>query len=356
MNNLKLFIISTIIVLFTGCGGGGSSTTPISTDLQVLLKDKTFYTVKDSVDKSTLYKIVYDINLTKYDFTTYGNNFNEEVSPSTSANITVTTDSFTDAGGTWEFEGNEETYINLTLKTNSLVKLKLFDTASLAEDYYKIDLRDKVKNKEFFVVQNTLTQRSLIKFNFSEDLSTWDVITYNTNFNDDNITGTLLNTSLEISEDNLTVLTYGDYRLNSKEPNFINLVNPSNSDSTFKLYDSSSLALEYFGSLDLRDEVKNKTFYAVKNDGTTKSLFKFEFGNTLTFWLYNIYSDNYNNTATSGTSNIKVTENILTETSGDSLKLKNKTTDYLELQSLSNSSTTYRFYNTQELAESYFTE
>jgi hypothetical protein len=78
---------------------------------------------------------------------------------------------------------------------------------------------------------------------------------------------------------------------------------------------------------------------------------------TATEWTFELYANDYNETATtSGTNSITVTEGMLFENEGDSLRLTTKTDEYIELESISNPLNSYKLYNTSESAQSFFAE
>ncbi len=355
MNKIKLILWSLAMILFIGCGGSSSDVvvTETTVDLRGEFKGQSFYAIKNDVLSRNLFKVVFDENLTNWDIELYDNNYSTESISSGSGEIIVTNNKLTDASGSLELVSKEANYINLVSTLNPLVTLKLFSNMTLAQEYYDISLQDELKSKEFFVVQNNSVGRSLYKINFTDDLTQWDVLTYDGNYT--NQTSTNYGLSILVNDSNLTDSGETVYRLNSKESDYLNLVATSNSTLTLKFYESETKALEYYNSLDLRDELKDNTFYTVSDNGTTKSLIKLVLTEDISQWSFSVYDNNYTQEPTStGTAAILVKEDRLIEDGGDTLKLESKQNDYLNLISLSNTAISYRLYTSVQLAQEYY--
>ena len=357
MDKIKVVLIALVMAMFIGCGSSDNSdSTETVVDLRDELKGDTFYIVKNDVLSRNLFKVTFDENLTTWNIDVYDNNLSSESIDTAVGDIVVTNTTLTDNSGSLKLVSKEDSYIDLVSTVNPLVTLKLFSDSDLAQAYYDVSLEDEVKGKEFFVVQNTITERTLLKLKFDNVLESWDMTVYDKTFSDDNATGTDLGVLIDVTDENITIEKTGAiFRLNSKEVDYLNLVSTIDTSVTLKLYESEQKALEYFNSFDLRDELKNNTFYTVRDNGTNKSLFKFVFTDDVTKWDFNVYDNNYTEEATTtGSSTILISEDRLTEDGGDILVFDSKEEDYLNLISLSNSSITYRLYSSPSLAETYF--
>lgn len=357
---LSLFLLSGFI--FIGCGNGGSTTPDANTpaemnttvDLRSELSQNTFYAVKDDIQSKSLYKVSFDVNLSSWDIQAYDNNYSTAIPGGVTADINVTADTLSDAGGSLQLVSKEINYLSLVSTANPLVKLKFFATSELAEEYYNLSLKDELKSKEFFVVQNNTTDRLLYKINFTDVLTQWDVTTYGTSYADTARLSSYYGTSIAVTDSNLTDSGGSVFRFQSKEVDYLMLVSTNSSALTLKFFSSEALALEYFNSFDLRQELRSKTFYAVSNNGTNKALFKFVFTEDLSSWNISIYTGDYLSAPTqSADAQIVVTENILTDSSS-SLKVVSKESDYINLVSITDSSLTFRFYTSSESAQTYF--
>ncbi|MFA6136912.1 MAG: hypothetical protein WC667_02375 [Sulfurimonas sp.] len=369
----KVFLLSLFLLsgfLLVGCGSGGSTTPDANTtvdvnstaevnatvDLRSELKENTFYAVQDDVQSKGLYKVSFDANLTSWNVQAYDNNYSTPIQESVTGDINVTADTISDAGGSLQLVSKEANYLSLVSTANPLVKLKFFATSVLAEAYYTLSLIDELKAKEFFVVQNNATSRSLYKINFTDVLTQWDVTTYSTSYANTARLSSNYGTPITVTDSNLTDSGGSVFRFQSKEIDYLTLVSTNSSALTLKFYASEALALEYFNSFDLRQELRSKTFYAVSNNGTNKALFKFVFTEDLSSWNIGIYAGDYLSAPTqSADAQIAVTENMLTDSSS-SLKVVSKENDYINLVSIQESSLTFRFYASSELAQTYFKE
>ncbi|MFA6192466.1 MAG: hypothetical protein WC665_08945 [Sulfurimonas sp.] len=360
---LSLFLLSGFLLV--GCGSGGSTasdtnaTVDVNTtvDLRSELKENTFYAVKDDIQSKSLYKVSFDANLSSWNIQAYDNNYSTAISGGVTADINVTADTLSDASGSLQLVSKEMNYLSLVSTANPLVKLKFFATSALAEEYYNLSLKDELKSKEFFVVQNNATNRSLYKIKFTDALTQWDVTTYSTSYADTARLSSNYGTSIAVTDSNLTDSGGSVFRFQSKEVDYLTLVSTNSSALTLKFFASEVLALEYFNSFDLRKELRSKTFYAVSNNGVNKTLFKFVFSEDLSSWNIGVYAGDYLSTPTQSADaqQIAVTENILTDSSS-SLKVVSKENDYINLVSIQDSSLTFRFYTSSELAQTYFKE
>ena len=365
MQNIKKTLLISIFLLsifnIIGCGGGSSSVT--SNDLNTTtiitlkdkLRDKTFYVVEDGASQSTLSKISFDSNLSKWTVVNYKDNFDTPINEPLDTNITVNADSLIISNLNLYWDQNQTDYINLILDSNSLVKLKLFSSKLQAQQYYDISLKDELKDQEFFAVENTRLKRELFKFSFNKDLNSLNLISYDSNFSDDNITGVSLGANIVVNDDNFTITDSNtSFRLNSKEKDYLNLVSTIDTLTTIKFYKSQTPALAYYNSFDLRKVFKNRTFYVVSSNVSQKSLIKVVFSDNLSQWTISVYDNNYSQAPIQeANASILVTEDILSD-SGDSLKFKEQTSQYMQFKSLINSSNIYRFYNDKDLAQEYF--
>lgn len=350
----KSYILSflLIVVTFSGCGGGSSSS---SVSLENKLKSKVFYGVENSIYNTNLYKITFDSNLSSWKILTFQNNYSSESISTFENNISVTGNILENIGG-YEYIYDPKTleYIDLRAKKNSLVFLKLFNSPSEAENFHNKSLSSEVLGKSYFVVQNDFNSRSLFKSTFSNDGSTWDLLTYDGNYS--NQTSTSLDLNIAITDNNLTTNNGSSFALNSINREFIQLASTSSYLVTLKLFAEENEAIEYYNSKDLRKEVKNKTFYAVSSSGDKKTRFKFTFTEDLTNWDIEIYALSFDEVAFNNAQSVSVlvTEDSLTD-AGDSLYYESKTDDYIFLTSKT-SSNTFRFYTSKDLAEAYFKE
>ncbi len=363
----KVFLLSLFLLsgfLLVGCGSGDSTapdtnaTVDVNTtvNLRSELKENTFYAVKDNVQSKSLFKMSFDANLTSWNVQAYDNNYSIPIQESVTGDINVTADTLSDAGGSLQLVSKEANYLSLVSTANPLVKLKFFATSALAEAYYHLPLRDELKAKEFFVVQNNDSNRSLYKIKFTDTLTQWDVTTYSTSYADTARLSSNYGTSIAVTDANLTDSGGSVFRFQSKEVDYLTLVLTNSSTLALKFYASEALALEYFNSFDLRKELRSKTFYAVSNNGTNKILFKFVFTEDLSLWNISIYTEDYLSAPTqTADAQISVTENILTDSSS-SLKVVSKESDYINLVSIKDSSLTFRFYTSSDLALNYFKE
>jgi hypothetical protein len=353
---LSLFLLSGFLLV--GCGSGGSTAGDVNTtvDLRSELKENTFYAVKDNIQSKSLFKMSFDTNLTSWNVQSYDGNYATPIQESVAGDINVTADTISDAGGSLQLVSKEANYLSLVSTANPLVKLKFFATSALAEAYYNLSLQDELKAKEFFVVQNNDSNRSLYKIKFTDTLTQWDVTTYSTSYADTASLSSNYGTSIAVTDSNLTDSGGSVFRFQSKEIDYLTLVLTNSSALTLKFYSSEASALEYFNSFDLRKELRSKTVYAVSNNGTNKTLFKFVFTEDLSSWNISIYEGDYLSAPTqSADAQIAVTENMLTD-SGSSLKVVSKESDYLNLVSITNSALTFRLYTSSELAQTYFKE
>ena len=359
MGTIKLAILSLAVILFTACGSDNSSDESIditNPDLQVALKGNSFYVIEEGSAVKNIYKMSIEENLSSWDIDIYNGGFSEEPTSSVTNNIAVTTNTLTNNGG-YIYKRTDVTndYINLVSTVNQLAVLKMFTTAQDAEKYYNIKLGDKLRAKEFFVVQNDLSTRSLFKITVDENNTQWDIVSYGSDYNEESITGTAAGLTISVNDSNLTDSGGASFWLHSIEENYFRLVSYGNALVTLKFFNRSDSALSYYMTTDLRAELKAKSFYAVGNNSQEKQLITFTFDDTLTQWEFNLYASDYNETAvSSGTNTITVTEDTLFETGADSLKLVSKNSDYIELQSISNPLSTYRLYNTAESAKTYY--
>lgn len=355
MNKIKLLVLAFALIIFSACGGDSSSKN-VETSLEDKLNAKEFFVIEDSIQTKNMYKISFDENLSSWEIKIYEDDYFLEPVNTVKNNILVSANSVINDGGfEYEFLGENSDYINLVATTNSLIALKLFTSSELAQEYYNLDLRDELKAKEFFVVQNDLEKRSLFKITVDENTTQWDIVSYGANYSDESITATSAGMQIAVTDSNLTDSGGASFWFSSKEDDYFRLVSHANNLITLKFFEASELAQAYYDSIDLRAEFKNKTFYAVSDNSTTKQLYKFVFNEELSQWEFNIYTSNYNETATnSGTSEIQITENLIAENGNYTLKAVTKNSDYIELKSLSSSLLTFRFYNSSELAQSYF--
>ncbi|MDO8454807.1 MAG: hypothetical protein Q7S59_09580 [Sulfurimonas sp.] len=363
----KVFLLSLFLLsgfLFVGCGSGGSTTADANStvdvnatvDLRSELKESTFYAVQDDVQSKGLYKVSFDANLTSWNIQAYDNNYATPIQESVTGDINVTADTITDAGGSLQLVSKEANYLSLVSTANPLMKLKFFATSALAEAYYNLSLSDELKAKEFFVVQNNASNRSLYKIKFTDVLTQWDVTTYSTSYADADRLSSNYGTPITVTDSNLTDSGGSVFRFQNKEVDYLTLVSANSSTLALKFYASEALALEYFNSFDLRKELRSQTFYAVSNNGTNKALFKFVFTEDLSSWNISIYTGDYLSAPTqSADAQIAVTENMLADSSS-SLKVASKESDYINLVSIKESSLTFRFYASSELAQTYFKE
>ena len=375
MGMIKLIILSLAVVLFTACGSDDSTDEVVAEvndieivdtnnekdsilDLQVELKSKAFYVIEDGSSVKNMYKMIFDENLSSWDIEIYSGSYSSTPTNTVTNNIAVTTNTLTNNGG-YIYKRTDEIsdYINLVAIANPLVVLKMFASAEEAEKYYKISLEDKLRAKEFFVVQNDLSARSLFKITVDENNTQWDIVSYDANYAEESISSTAAGLAITVSDSNLTDSGGASFWLNTIEEEYFKLVSYGNSLVTLKFFETSDLALSYYTLTDLRTELKGKSFYAVGNNSQEKQLITFTFDDALTQWEFNQYTNDYNETAVnSGINTITVTEDTLFENEADSLKLLSKNSDYIELQSLTNSLSTYRLYNSSELAKTYYSE
>ena len=363
MDILKLLSLSLAIVLFTACGSDNSeevlqAATEINVpelDLQNELRSKEFFVIEDSIQTKNMYIMSFDENLSSWNIEVYNGDYSTEATNTVNNLIAVSNDTLTNNGGAaYKLTSINSEYTTLVANNNPLVSLRMFTSSDAAQAYYNIDLRDLLKSKEFFVVQNDLNTRTLYKITVEQNNTQWDIVSYENGFSEDP-TGTGAGLAITVNDSNLTDSGGASFWLNTVEEDFFKLVSYGNSLVTLKFYESSELAKVYYDSIDLRAELKSKTFYAVNELLDEKKLIKFTINETATEWIFELYADDYNETATSsGTNSIIVTEGILFETEGDSLRLTTKTNDYIGLESLSNPLNSYRLYNTIEAAQTFY--
>jgi len=354
MDKIKSIILAFAVIFFSACGGGSDSTKEELT-LSEKLKEKEFYTIEDSINTKNMYKIAFDANLSTWSIDIFDNNYSVAAINTIKNNISVKDNTLINNGGSeYQLVGENKDYMNLVSKSNDLVSLKMFTTAQAAEEYYNISLVEKLKAREFFVVRNDQEKRSLFKITINEDASQWDIISYNSNFSDDNITASALGSTISVTDSNLTD-SNGLLYLNSVDTNMFKLVSYTNSNLILNFYETSKDALDYYNSFDLRVGLKDKAFYSVENNSTDKKLLKLVFNNSLSSYDFETFLNDYNETAISSGSNVlTVTENKIYFANTSPYKLIEQNNDYIEIQSLVNSLSTYRLYNTTETAKAYF--
>jgi len=360
MGTIKLAILSLAVVLFTACGSDDSKDEVIEdANLQVELKAKEFFVIMDDIQTKSMLKISFDENLSSWEVKVYAGNYLFEAVNEFNNTITVTNDSLTENTGLeYKLEDTDAEYLNLVASTNDLVSLKMFDTAVEAETYYyNTTLVEMVQSKDFFVVQNNLEKRILYKITIDENVSQWDLTTYSSNFDDESIINTEVGSSIEVSDFNLTVPGVSSFLLNEKKENSFTLAAFVNPLITLEFYETSEDALNYYESFDLRMELKDKTFYSIENNSTDKKLVKLVFNDTLSSYDFETFLDDYNETAISSGSNVlTVTEDKVYFANTSEFRMITNNSDYLEIQSSSNSLITYRLYNSSELAKTYYSE
>lgn len=363
MKHIKLMILAFAIIFFTACGSD-SSTNPTAeltaetTSLQDELKGEEFFVILDNIQTKSMFKISLDENLSSWEIKIYAGDYSLEPANEFNNTIAVTDDTLTESGGSvYKLQDSNGEYINLVSTTSDLVSLKMFDTADEAQLYYNISLSEKLKGKEFFVVQNDLAKRSLYKISIDENATQWDITTYDSAYNEENISNTSAGMTIDVGDSNLTDSGGASFWLSVVEDDSFKLVAYGNSLVTLDFYETAEDALAYYNSTDLRTELSAKTFYTVSNNSQEKQLIQFTFDESLTQWAFELYAEDYNETATTAGSNtIQVTEDKIYETDGDTLKIISKNSDYIELQSVTNASSLYRLYNTTEAAKTYYSE
>jgi len=365
----KAFLLSFLVIssfTFVGCGGGGggsetnstiadSNTTPdvnTTVDLRNEFKANTFYAVKDDIQSKSLFKISFDDNLSSWNLESYDHNYSSTMLDTVTENISLTTDTLSNAAGSLQLASKEKSYIELVSTLNPLLSIKFFQSSTLAEGYYNISLKDELRAKGFFVVQNNASNRALYKIDVKDDLSQWDITNYNTSYTDP--ISSSYGLPITVFDSNLTDSGGNVFRFQSKETDYLSLVFMDSSTLTLKFYFSQAQALEYFNSFDLRKELRAQIFYAVSNNINGKTLFKLIFTEDLSSWNISIYDGNYTTEPSQNAdANISVSENTLTDSS-TILKVVSKESDYLSLISIQDSAFTFRLYKSPNLAESYF--
>lgn len=211
------------------------------------LKAKEFYVVQNDLETRTLFKIDFNEDASQWDIISYDKNYDGTILGSAMGlDINVTDKSLTDTNGaSFWYNSTENGYIRIVSYGNSLITLKFFESAELAQVYYdSFDLRAAFRDKTFYVVSDDTENKQLLKVEINEDLSEWQFDSYLNDYNEtaqSSGSSTIVVTENLLQETNSSILKFS-----TKTDDYIELKSLSNKLVNFRFYNSSSSAESYF--------------------------------------------------------------------------------------------------------------
>lgn len=213
-----------------------------------------------------------------------------------------------------------------------------------------IELSTALKSNQYFAVENSANKQSLYKITFDSNVTTWSIDTYDNNYSAQ-IASTI--------ESNITVSTNS---IKTSALEYIQTLNDAGIryfTTTFsplihlKFFEDKDNAINY-ANTSLKDELKSKKMYIVRNDLNQRTLFHVDINELVTQWDVFAYDSNYSNVSGSQYGlNISVNDRNFSDSSG-TLYLNTKEKDYIQLISTSNSDLILKLYEDEAIALDYF--
>ena len=212
------------------------------------LKAKEYFVIQNDLEKRSLYKISVDENATQWDITVYDSQYNEENISNLSAGMTIDVgdSNLTDSGGaSFWLSTVEEDSFKLVAYGNSLVTLDFYENSEDALAYYNsIDLRAELSAKTFYVIENNSTDKKLVKLIFNDALTSYDFETYSQDYNETSVSSG--SNILTVTENKVYFANTSPFNMITNNDDYIELESLVDSLLTYRLYNSSELAKNYF--------------------------------------------------------------------------------------------------------------
>jgi hypothetical protein len=211
-------------------------------------------------------------------------------------------------------------------------------------------LSDSLKSSLFYVVKDNT--KSNFTLQFDQNLSSWQIVAY-----DNNYSTSLDTVDANISvEDDKIIDTNGILYFTNHTDQYLNFTTRASSLTKLKMFSSIDDALSYQAS-SLKDILPSNIYYGVQNNSTNRSLYKFEFADTLDTWDVSTYNGDFSDDNISSTYynlNVDVEDTNLTDSGGTVYHFNSLEEKYISLVNSVNQLHTVKLYTNPQDALEYY--